>query len=102
VAVAIANDGLHFESDHGRPDLIRWPTGSASIRIQEYKEYRRGGVTFPYRHVLPRSFRPYVPLSDEAFQAILAAARDRGLVIRTTELPGPFGTAMRLYDIVAH
>ncbi len=83
--LALGPDGLRFTMNLGPPRLVRWPTGWRSIQIIDYreepKEKRVSGIQGSVR-----LWARTVGLTGDAIEAILSAARTRGLEVRTVRV----------------
>jgi hypothetical protein len=97
VSATLGEASLSFGYVGGNWKSVEWGNPRLSISLIEWDSTRRAGVDYPYRHELSPLLAPSIPLTKDAFTAIVDAAGRRGLRVVTDRVEGPLGTARTDY-----
>jgi len=99
VEVTVDSRSLRFVQANGKIFTKGWDDSTFKLILREWNDYLIAGVTYPYRQDVSPLLAPNIPLSSEAFQAILKGARDHGISVDVEDIPGWWGTAHKEYHL---
>lgn len=99
VETTVDAEAIRFVQPDGKVIVKKWMDASFRLTLREWNDYLIAGVMYPYKHDISPLFAPNIPLSPEAFQAILGGARAHGIAVKVVDIHGWWGTAHKEYHL---